>query len=79
MNQLEQWCAERADVFDLDDDGEHKLEWTELHEQFCLLFERRITKFLEDDGHSVEVRAVSRVILVRVRRFARPHRSFGKR
>ena len=54
MNRLEAWCAERSEAFDLDDDGEHKLEWTELHEQFCLLFERRITTFLEENGHSIE-------------------------
>jgi hypothetical protein len=56
MGQLEAWCAERCEGFDVEDEGEHKLEWTGLHEEFCLLFERRITGFLEVEGHSVEVR-----------------------
>ena len=53
-DELEQWCQQRCAVFDLDDDAEHKLEWTDLHEEFCKLFEDRIESFLRRENHSVE-------------------------
>ena len=51
-NELELWCAAHCDCFS--EDFEHKLEYTELHEAFCLLFEKKITTVLEDGEHSGE-------------------------
>jgi len=52
--ELEAWCTDRCSCFDLDEDSEHKLEYTSLHEEFCRLFEAKITRVLESDGASVE-------------------------
>ena len=49
-NELEAWCLQRCSAFD--EAEEHKLEYTDLHEQFCLLFEKKITIILENTGHS---------------------------
>jgi hypothetical protein len=50
--ELEDWCRQRCGVFS--EESEHKLEYTDLHEEFCQLFEKRITSILEDGGHSVD-------------------------
>ena len=49
-SELEKWCADHCSVFQGDDD--HKLRYTEIHREFCLLFERRIEGFLRDEGYS---------------------------
>ena len=51
--QLEKWCTDRCSDFEGDDAAEHKLEWTALHAEFCSLFEKKITGFLEEQGYSV--------------------------
>mmetsp|Transcript_43081 Transcript_43081/g.87112 ORF Transcript_43081/g.87112 Transcript_43081/m.87112 type:complete len:123 (-) Transcript_43081:203-571(-) len=51
--ELEEWCKERCTVFT--EELEHKLEYTALHQEFCLLFEKRITDILEGGGHSIDV------------------------
>lgn len=47
---LEDWCAHRCHIFDEAD--EHKLDYTTLHEEFCKLFEAKITTILQNGGHS---------------------------
>ena len=38
--ELENWCVQRCGAFSNSlEGGEHKLEWTTLHEEFCRLFE----------------------------------------
>jgi len=49
-NELEAWCRAHCGVFS--EAEEHKLEYTELHETFCQLFEKKITAILEGGGHS---------------------------
>ena len=49
-DELEAWCRSHCDVFS--EAEEHKLEYTALHEAFCLLFEKKITDILEGGGHS---------------------------
>ena len=53
--ELETWCMQRCGAFGNSlEGGEHKLEWTTLHEEFCRLFEAKITDILTEGGHSVE-------------------------
>jgi len=49
--ELEGWCARHCHVFDPEAE-EHKLEYTSLHEEFCQLFELKITTVLTGTGHS---------------------------
>uniref|UniRef100_A0A7S3K6G9 Cilia- and flagella-associated protein 36 n=1 Tax=Aureoumbra lagunensis TaxID=44058 RepID=A0A7S3K6G9_9STRA len=53
-NELEKFCQKNCTIFacDLDED-EHKFEYSELHEDFCLLFERRIEAFVQNRGYSI--------------------------
>lgn len=44
-DELETWCKSKCSVFD--DSTEHKLEYTVLHEEFCSMFESKVTKVLE--------------------------------
>ena len=51
--ELEEWCLDHCGGFDLDQaDDEHSLAYTDLHGQFCLLFEKRIERFLDGEGYS---------------------------
>ena len=51
--ELETWCEERCKLFDLaQEDDEHSLEYTDLHTQFCMLFEKQIESFLDSEGYS---------------------------
>jgi hypothetical protein len=52
--ELETWCMERCGAFRETPEGEHKLEWTAIHGDFCQLFEAKITSILTEGGHSVE-------------------------
>ena len=51
--ELEEWCNEHCDSFSLTE-SEHKLEYTSIHEEFCRIFEKKITIILEEGGHSVD-------------------------
>ena len=51
--ELEEWCLAHCGGFDLDQaDDEHSLAYTDLHDKFCLLFEKRIERFLDGEGYS---------------------------
>ncbi|KAJ1460139.1 hypothetical protein M885DRAFT_612779 [Pelagophyceae sp. CCMP2097] len=54
-DRLEAWCEERCCEFELADGAreEHTLRYTELYQEFCLLFEHRIESFLVAKGFSV--------------------------
>lgn len=46
-------CRERSRFFDpIQDDEEHALVYTDLHKEFCLLFETRIEALLTEEGYS---------------------------
>lgn len=51
MTELETWCEQRCDAFDLGQaDEAHDLAHTKLHEEFCLLFEQKIEACLAAEG-----------------------------
>ena len=53
--ELENWCVQRCGAFSNSlEGGEHKLEWTTLHEEFSRLFEAKITSILQQNDASVE-------------------------
>ena len=50
--ETKRFIEESADVVELDKE-EHKIQLTELHERFLLLFEHRVTAFIEREGSTV--------------------------
>jgi hypothetical protein len=48
-DELETWCKSKCSVFD--DSLEHKLEYTRLHEEFCSMFEKKVTAVLESRNY----------------------------